>query len=327
MYFLGGNLSERKLSEHRSDKKRKSRRSAAASTVLLATVHMAPSCSAFVRELTIPCSRFSFKSVPRTLGSWSSLGNIECAKACALPRLAAQLSARSLHASVPVTTVSGFRIPHPKDGFAFRSTGSPVARLFGSKRGVPDSPPGETNIFNEQTALPDLDIAKIKRAIHIIRETIGYPTYDVSLILTDDEEMREANLESRGVDSPTDILSFPFSDNLVEPGELFDPDFDHPDYYCLGDMMLDVPYVLRRIEEDKKINESNEDREVADTDDDRGVSGAMSTEYDPEKRICMLLIHGILHLVGFDHIEDDDYELMVAKEDDILEILHKRMNS
>ena len=39
---------------------------------------------------------------------------------------------------------------------------------------------------------------------------------------------------------------------------------------------------------------------------------------DPEQRIRMLLVHGMLHLVGYDHIDDDDYEEMIAREEEIL---------
>ena len=83
-------------------------------------------------------------------------------------------------------------------------------RLFGSKRGTPGNPPGNIEIYNEQTTIPDLDIDKIKETITIIREIIDYPTYDVNLIITEDEQMQETNLETRGIDRPTDILSFQF---------------------------------------------------------------------------------------------------------------------
>lgn len=124
--------------------------------------------------------------------------------------------------------------------------------------------------------------------------------------------MQETNLESRGVDAPTDILSFPFLPHQ-KPGLLREPDFDIPDYYTLGDMMVDVPYVIRRCQEDKHDCESD--------DDERGVSGAMADVADPEKRIHMLLVHGMLHLVGYDHEEDDEYEEMVEREEEILKEL------
>eukprot|EP00980_Cylindrotheca_fusiformis_P015458 scaffold4347_cov117-Cylindrotheca_fusiformis.AAC.2 len=207
------------------------------------------------------------------------------------------------------------------------------SRLFGSKRGVPDSPLGTIEIYDDQEAIKDIDKGRLRDTIRRISKIIGYAssswhagtghsdlislllprcryeTYDVTLLLVDDEEMRETNLESRGIDAPTDILSFPFH-FPKRPGLLKEPEFDIPDYYTLGDMMVDVPYVIRRCQEDKEDLESD--------DDERGVSGAMADVTDPEKRINMLLVHGMLHLVGYDHEEDDEYEEMVEREEHIL---------
>jgi probable rRNA maturation factor len=124
--------------------------------------------------------------------------------------------------------------------------------------------------------------------------------------------MKETNQESRGIDSPTDILSFPFHFH-EKPGLLDEPEFDIPDYYTLGDMMVGVPYVIRRCKEDEDDDEGD--------DDERGVSGAMADVTDPEKRIHMLLVHGMLHLVGYDHEEDDEYEEMVEREEKLLKEL------
>jgi len=149
------------------------------------------------------------------------------------------------------------------------------------------------------------------------------------------------------------------------------------EYYCLGDMVLDVEYVARRCEEDRVRFEEEEERrkkeeeegvvvevveeEVVDSGtvdkklvsegnsisrdsqeeegdeddeyeyewievdeyDDRGVAPAMLKVFDPEIRCHMLMVHGMLHLVGYDHIEDDDYELMVEREDEVLAELRK----
>ena len=76
---------------------------------------------------------------------------------------------------------------------------------------------------------------------------------------------------------------------------------------------MDVPYVMRRCQEDQAALEAG-----AAEDDIRGVSGAMAKEFDPETRINMLLVHGILHLVGHDHEEDNEYEEMVSREEEIL---------
>ena len=202
---------------------------------------------------------------------------------------------------------------------------------------------GVINIYNEQSTIPNINMNKIEQTIFTIRDVIGYNSYSVNLVLVEDEYMKETNLDSRGIDKPTDILSFPLHDTVLGgakgAGTLVDPEFNIPEYYCLGDMMIDVPYVMRRIEEDKLYNESesgHEDDEYDDEeydddddeedyvgDDDRGVSGAMATIYDPEERIQLLLVHGMLHLVGYDHIEDDDYEVMVTKEEEIVKLLQE----
>eukprot|EP00553_Chaetoceros_curvisetus_P008174 CAMPEP_0204626804 /NCGR_PEP_ID=MMETSP0717-20131115/12646_1 /ASSEMBLY_ACC=CAM_ASM_000666 /TAXON_ID=230516 /ORGANISM="Chaetoceros curvisetus" /LENGTH=212 /DNA_ID=CAMNT_0051642861 /DNA_START=79 /DNA_END=713 /DNA_ORIENTATION=- len=208
-----------------------------------------------------------------------------------------------------------------------------MPRLFGCKRGTPGAPQGKIVIYDEQKTIPDLDIPRIEETISNIREIIGYPTYDITLVLVDDDQMQETNMETRGVNKPTDILSFQFHE-ANEPGDLVDPPVDIPDYYFLGDMMLDVPYVIRRVEEDKEFYDSGEEEMAIEVDedeeyvgdDDRGVSGVMATVFDPRQRIQLLLVHGMLHLVGYDHIEDDDYEAMVTKEEQVIKELQIRMN-
>jgi probable rRNA maturation factor len=174
------------------------------------------------------------------------------------------------------------------------------------------STPAEIEFSNEQTALPGIDEEKLRQTVSRIRSILGYDHYAVSLSLIGDEDMQAINLETRNVDAPTDILSFQFHE-AVKPGLLEKPEFDIPDYYNLGDLLIDVPYVIRGVEEDSKWE--------YEEDDERGVSVAMMNVLDTEQRLHMLLIHGMLHLVGYDHIEDDDCELMVAREDEILKEL------
>jgi rRNA maturation RNase YbeY len=185
---------------------------------------------------------------------------------------------------------------------------STSTRLFGSKRGVPGNPPGTVAIYNDQTSLPHLDEAALEQTVQRIAKLLGYETYDVTLLLVDDEEMKETNYESRGINAPTDILSFPFH-AAQKPGLLEEPEFDIPDYYTLGDMMVCVPYVIRRCQEDAEYYHENDDSSLGSDseEEDRGVSGAMAHVKDPEQRIRMLLVHGMLHLVGYDHEEDDEF--------------------
>jgi rRNA maturation RNase YbeY len=256
------------------------------------------------------------------------------------------------------------------------------SRLFGSNPESPNAKPGlialsDDRDLNESAII--IDLAALHKTIETTREIIGYPTYDVSLSLVDDSYMQELNMGTRGVNAPTDVLSFCFQDNFVKPGVLGEVQFDIGDYYNLGDMIVDVDYVKRKCESDRaahdaagddgrkqkgsgdgmmegevvservvvdssvgggggNVHSSNEDEEDDDDDfeyeymevevdeyDDRGVAPAMQYVYDPEIRIHMLIVHGMLHLVGYDHIEDDDYELMVVREDEVLAELKQRL--
>jgi ssRNA-specific RNase YbeY (16S rRNA maturation enzyme) len=196
----------------------------------------------------------------------------------------------------------------------------PVHRLFGSKAGIAGNPPGTIYVHNDQISLPGINIDRIYETVSKIRQEIGYETYDMTLILLDDEDMQETNLETRGIDAPTDILSFPFH-QAIKPGLLEKPEFDVPDYYNLGDCLVDIPYVQRRCAEDMEYNEGNGEIDSIGKEDERGVSGAMSHVYDAEDRINMLLVHGMLHLVGYDHESDDEFEEMVQREEEVLEAI------
>jgi probable rRNA maturation factor len=177
----------------------------------------------------------------------------------------------------------------------------------------------DIQVFNHQFDLPDINQDKLKDIMFQIRSILGYENYSVSLYLIHDEMMQEINRDSRNVDEPTDILSFPLH-NANQPGKLNPPMFNIPDLYCLGEMLVDVPYVIRRCHEDAQEETPINDNDVEE--EERGVSAAMSKIYDPEIRIQMLLIHGMLHLVGYDHIQDDDYYCMVAEEERILQLLN-----
>lgn len=195
-------------------------------------------------------------------------------------------------------------------------------RHFGSKV-APDNPPGE--IFLDTNGFDDVlvDKDRFKTTISQIRTLLGYPTYDIAVMLVNDEDMQETNAETRNVNEPTDVLSFPFHE-AIKPGVLEEPAFDIPDYYNLGDIILDVPYVQRQCEDDLLLmgedDDANDDDEEEEGED-RGVSAAMAQTQNLEERLHMLLIHGMLHLVGYDHMNDDDYEAMINKEEEILQAL------
>jgi probable rRNA maturation factor len=101
----------------------------------------------------------------------------------------------------------------------------------------------------------------------------------VGLILTDDAEQRRLNCEYRGKDAPTNVLSFPIGD--AAPGGPV----------MLGDVVLAFETVAREAGEQQKP--------LAD-------------------HLRHLVVHGVLHLLGFDHETDAEAEVMEARETEIL---------
>ncbi len=105
----------------------------------------------------------------------------------------------------------------------------------------------------------------------------------VSVRVTDDEEMRRLNQEYRGVDAPTDVLSFSFLAEAQAPEIRMPPDWPVE----LGEIILSWPYAARQ---------------------------AVELEHPVATEIAWLAIHGSLQLLGYSHAADDEAEHMEALE-------------
>ena len=139
------------------------------------------------------------------------------------------------------------------------------------------------SIKNEQTIA--IDIKKIKNDSEEILSFIKYPDYDLGILLADTEKMHFFNKTFREKDKPTDILSFPFYPEL-KPGEKIKP--LSTDDKNLGDIILCPAYIKKDLPRWQETF---------------------------QERIQTLLIHGICHLLGYDHIDDNDYKVMKEKEE------------
>ena len=136
----------------------------------------------------------------------------------------------------------------------------------------------------------------------VISETLDYEDcpyeVQVNIILTSNEEIQQINLEQRGVDAPTDVLSFPMieyaypSDFTVLEADSFDSFDPDTGELILGDIVISVDKVLEQAE---KYGHS-ETRELA-----------------------FLVAHSMLHLSGYDHMEDEERVEMEAMQSEILE--------
>lgn len=128
--------------------------------------------------------------------------------------------------------------------------------------------------------------------------------YQISLLFVDNSEMKEINNETRNIDRETDVLSFPMLD--FEEGKVykdiyvdfeFDETFKDGEELILGDMVLSLEKALEQSEE---------------------------YGHSYEREVSYLVVHSILHLLGYDHMVDEDKVKMRAREEEILNKLDIR---
>ena len=118
---------------------------------------------------------------------------------------------------------------------------------------------------------------------------------EINILLTDDEGIREVNRDMREIDRATDVLSFPMFD--LVPGE-------HPDEYDadpdtglvpLGDMCISV---------------------------ERAKAQAEEYGHSFDREICYLCVHSVLHLLGYDHLDEGEMKRqMRGREEEIMSTL------
>lgn len=151
----------------------------------------------------------------------------------------------------------------------------------------------------DRLGLPAEEI--IDRVVRVALDHEGCPyEAEVSVILTDNDSIQAINREQRQIDAPTDVLSFPMID-YEEPSH-----FDHvekaaEDYFnpetgelLLGDIVISV---------DKVIEQA-------------GLYG-----HSRERELAFLVAHSMLHLCGYDHMEEGEREEMEARQEEILKPL------
>lgn len=128
-------------------------------------------------------------------------------------------------------------------------------------------------------------------------EDVNIP-YQISLLFVDNEEIRDINRETRGIDKATDVLSFP---------------------------MLNYPKdkVFKEVYKDTKFNEIYLDGDELVLGDmvlslERAKEQSIEYNHSFNREVCYLVVHSILHLLGYDHMEDEEKKRMRKREEEIL---------
>ena len=158
----------------------------------------------------------------------------------------------------------------------------------------------EEKIFNIEFEFEDSSWKILHSRIEkYIRKTIEYFHFlnnfneknaNLGVFLVKNEKIKEINNKYRQKDKVTDVISFPYLD--CKDGEFLDGNVFENLY--LGDVFCAIDF----IKED---------------------CGRNNTNFD--ENLMRIVIHGILHLIGFDHIKDEDYAIMNKKEDEIFVFL------
>ena len=115
----------------------------------------------------------------------------------------------------------------------------------------------------------------------------------INIILTNPEEIKRINKEYRNIDKETDVLSFPMFqkeeiEGLIKKKENIVTDI-------LGDVVISIPRVYEQAEE---------------------------YNHSFERELSYMVVHGFYHLMGYDHMEEEEKKIMRQKEENVLQKLN-----
>ena len=134
----------------------------------------------------------------------------------------------------------------------------------------------------------EFDVRPIEETAHAVLTFLNLEGVELSIVICDNAFIHILNRDYRGKDRPTDVLSFA----QREAGFADDP--------MLGDVILSIEKARVQAQEHKKTL---------------------------AQELSLLLVHGILHLIGFDHEEEEEAEEMEQKEREILSVLQVEWES
>ena len=161
-----------------------------------------------------------------------------------------------------------------------------------------------TVIIEKETAVPfEFDYEKLAEEVIVFslsHEDFPYEA-EVNLTLTDNDAIQEINREYRQIDRPTDVLSFPmlsletagdFSNMEEDTEDNFNPDTGEA---LLGDIIISVPKVMEQ---------------------------ADAYGHTVKREFAFLIVHSVLHLLGYDHMTPEEAAFMENKQKSILKELN-----
>jgi len=161
------------------------------------------------------------------------------------------------------------------------------------------------NTEQEQFDISPELIDRLEQLLRLCGEQENVSDGEVALTFVDDEAIRELNKQYRGLDKPTDVLSFAmqeigdeeleiiygeddFEDSDDADGESEEDGFEEP----LGDIVISIP---------------------------RAIAQAEEYGHSVDRELGFLFVHGFLHLIGYDHQTEEEEKAMFGKQEQILQ--------
>ena len=126
------------------------------------------------------------------------------------------------------------------------------------------------------------EISILEDYVNYIKDKLELEKCEFNIIIVDNDRIHEINKEYRNVDRVTDVISFALEDNM---------DVNYKDFRLLGDIYISI---------------------------DKCYEQALEYGHSRVREICFLTTHGILHLLGYDHMESDDEKIMFQLQDELL---------
>lgn len=136
-------------------------------------------------------------------------------------------------------------------------------------------------IFNNTNN--DINTSELDDYIKYVVKELKIENAIFNIIFIDNKEIREINREYRNVDRETDVISFALEDNM---------DVVYDDFRLLGDIYISY---------------------------EKAIEQAELYNHSVKREVFFLATHGILHLLGYDHMEEDDEKVMFGKQNELLD--------
>ena len=136
-------------------------------------------------------------------------------------------------------------------------------------------------IFNNTNN--DINTSELEDYIKYVVKELDIENAIFNIIFIDNKEIREINRESRNVDRETDVISFALEDNM---------DVVYDDFRLLGDIYISY---------------------------EKAIEQAELYNHSVKREVFFLATHGILHLLGYDHMEEEDEKVMFGKQNELLD--------